>query len=236
MSNRSLYGLLVLLFALPAPLQGALADMASELEGGPVQVMLGVSFYDEDELTFENGEGESAKASVDLSRIPFGGVARQIPLVGKGLDLGFEGGFLVSWRPEVTDFYAGSSGGSGTVALGIESQLLLVDFSAGLFVSARLGRHVRLYAGGGPVLLYGMVQTETEREDADTGIKESEKETLHALGLGLYARTGVEFRVKEQQALGLALRYMSTPMDFGGSVGERTVQGPQVMLTYTFGF
>jgi opacity protein-like surface antigen len=118
----------------------------------------------------------------------------------------------------------------------VDNRLVLTDLFIGGFVSTDLSRKARIYAGAGPMLLVGYYKIENEEEDTTTSTFIEEDETESAVGAGLYARAGIEFRVSENTMLGLGIRAFRSDLDFEDTVGRVDVEGVQAMLTYTMRF
>ena len=55
-------------------------------------------------------------------------------------------------------------------------------------------------------------------------------------GFGAYARAGIDYRIKDQQRIGLGIRYMYAELDFNRTVGKVDIEGPQYVFAYTMPF
>lgn len=199
-----------------------------------MQVLLGVSKLDEDEMQFEMSSSSDPTVSdeTDLSTMPFIGVAGQEPLFGNIIEAGIEGGILFSWwRDSVS-----AVSYNGALIVHIKNKLILTDLFIGPYLATRLGEWGRIYAGAGPVLMYGVLDTDNEDIDNNAGTVIEYDDTDTALGLGVYARAGIEFKLRYNQTLGLGVRGVKTELDFNDTVGEIDIQGVQAMLTYGFYF
>ena len=110
----------------------------------------------------------------------------------------------------------------------------LVDASLGAFASTELGP-TRLYAGAGPLLLFGSLDSDEEETLSDgTVIEVDERDS--AFGVGGYLRGGLEFRLPDGAFMGIGVRAMSSSLDFGSDLGDVDVRGIQAFISYTVGF
>lgn len=194
-------------------------DRASNRASKPVkvQVLIGASFFDD--LEFERTAGGST-VEVDLTEVPAFGIAGQRPLAGGRLEVGFEAGLMFSWWHDDAQVFAP---GTGTVIVRLDNWLWLTDVSVGAYVSTVLADRVRLYAGVGPLLMFGYLDTHTE----------SFAETETEFGVGGYARGGVEIGLADGSFLGLGVRGLTTTVEFEDGQAAAHVEGWQAMFTFT---
>lgn len=187
-----------------------------------VQALIGAARYRDLEFRRVDSGNPSNFAEADLSTMPALGLAGHYDLAGDDTQFGLDGSVIVSWDD---DRGVGTlSGGSGPVTV-LDRSLLLVDLSMGLYGSTILRDSVRLYAAAGPSLVYGEADYEDElTADSDTTV-----------GFGGYARTGIEFRLRNRSFLGLGARWTSSELDFGDPVGDVDIEGWQFFITYTMG-
>lgn len=177
------------------------------------------------------GAGSSDAATVDQGGgfeveiedvdYPFLGGGAQWKLGGEKVDLGVEGLLSFGWRSNVAAFYVG--GGGAAVAVDVDS--LLFDLSAGPFASVFLGDSTRVYVGAGPSLQW--VQYDQDVDVAGTSNGGS------GFGTGLYARTGIEWRLDASNLIGLGFRWTDGEVDLDDGLGDLDVEGYQVYLTVT---
>jgi len=104
------------------------------------------------------------------------------------------------------------------------------------YLATRLGDWGRIYAGAGPVLMYGVMDMDNEDIDTNAGTVTEYDDRDYALGLGVYARAGIEFTLNYRNTIGLGVRGVKADLDFNDTVGEVDIQGVQAMLTYGFRF
>jgi opacity protein-like surface antigen len=156
------------------------------------------------------------------------GVAAQQPLNENRLTYGLETGALLTWDNETRHIRAsgGSSGGSATIV--IENQMFLFDYFFGGFVSVEFARRLRIYAGAGPLIVYGSrgITPEEEEEEEDTS-----QETESGTSLGVYARAGLEFEIVDNLRIGAGLRSMTSNLEFEDESGKIRVEGTQYYIS-----
>jgi hypothetical protein len=217
--------LAVLLFVtLPScAIGGDPRDLSPSRDTGPVaaQALIGAVFFDDVEFSRTDPGDPTQTAEVDLSTMPVLGVAGQMPLAGESLELGFEAGLLFSWWRADSKVVAG---GSGTIVVLIDTQLVLADLFAGAYLSTIVADSLRLYLGAGPLMMWGDLDLEDETGSSSDS----------AFGVGGYVRGGVEYRLKDGSFLGLGVRALTSDLDFDNSAAANVdLDGLQVMLTYT---
>ncbi|MCA8942565.1 MAG: hypothetical protein KDB80_08430 [Planctomycetes bacterium] len=185
-----------------------------------VQALIGVSvFQDLDTQRADPGD-PSRIAETDVSQMPMFGLYGQEQLGGEGVEVGFEGGVIVSWwRDQATIRDAGS----GSIVAELDQELIVTDLSAGLYASTLLGSRVRVYFGAGPLMMFATQRTETELSTT----RDSE------FGLGGYARTGFEWVLDDGSMLGLGARAFRTNLEFDTAYPGVDLEGIQAMLTFT---
>ncbi|MEW6747757.1 MAG: hypothetical protein AB1486_33940 [Planctomycetota bacterium] len=198
-----------------------------------VQVLLGAAFLGDDDLEFESRSSTdpSLKAETDLSTMPLIGAFGQLPFAGSQTQVGMEAGLLFSWWRDSARVVAA---GGGTAFVELDTSLVLFDFSAGAYVSSVLWDKLRVYAGAGPLLMFGYLDSEDEQGDAAGSV--SVDETDSTFGVGGYARTGIELRLPDRSFIGLGMRWLRTELDFSSDLEEVDIDGLQFGLTYTKGF
>jgi opacity protein-like surface antigen len=189
----------------------------------PLYGQLMVAAFSADD-TDENFEGDS----FDLTLV---GVAAQKPLLADlPVDLGFETGALLSWKND-TRFAQISSGPSGgTIRVEIENQMLLVDYFFGGYAGFRPTRWLRLFAGAGPLLVYGYREIEPEPYNGASPEKTYESK----LAIGAYARCGAEIVFTDRCMLGAGVRATTSGLEFKEPVGSIRYEGIQYFLSFSF--
>ncbi len=196
-----------------------------------VQVMLGASRYDDLAFEFASREDPDVVAISEFTWVPLLGIGGQLPFRKGDIDMGLEGGVLFGWRSERISAYATNT----SISVHIRSSLFLTDLFMGPYASARLGRHSRIYAGIGPLLLFGQYDRKSDGNSDTAPYHEHADETSSAFGVGVYARTGIEFRLPDDSWMGIGLRVFTSDLDFDTVPGTTTLRGIQGMITYTVG-
>ncbi len=187
--------------------------------GTVVQALGGVGIFGGDlraERTSSTGEQVTADASTQLTL----GIAGHRPFGRtESAHWGFDAGFLWSHRRDASEVRA--PGGPATVRAELSFAMFEVFF--GLYGSINPLPRLRVYAGAGPDLVAARLRV----EDLDVQRDDTE------FALGAAARVGIEWEVSRQSMLGLSARAMTADLDFDAGVGERTVDGVQLLLTYS---
>lgn len=193
-----------------------------------VQALLGaVSF---EHLKFDVADSATPK-EVDHSLLPqLGGAWFTLPR-GDRFQYGLETSFLLGFRVDDIQYI---SVNDGTLRVKLSSTLWMFDLAGGVYANLYLdpGRNVRIYVGGGPLMMY--VDYQADREFSDDSPDEEDGES--AFGIGVYARSGFEFRVHEKGMLGLGVRGSWSNVDFTDIGGRSDVVGLAGFVTYTAGF
>lgn len=192
------------------------------------QGLLGVARFEN--LQFKVDDSDTPK-EVDLATMPqFGGAWSTLPM-GEHLQFGLESSFLIGLQVDKLNYlYAGGGG----LYVSLQSSLWMFDLAGGAYANLFLdpGRHVRLYAGGGPLLTYASYRSDKDFSDDS----KDEVTTESAFGVGVYARTGIEIRVQEAGMLGLGVRGTWSDLNFSNVGGRSDLTGIAAFATFTAGF
>jgi len=229
----SLYILSILGFALLCTnARGQNSKYDTWEENYAVQAMLGAIKYRDLEAVDTEGSGDPV--TIDISAIPqLGGAWMTLPKEER-FQYGLECSFLLGFR--IDNVNAASIGGNG-LYVSISTSMWMFDLAGGGYASLFLDQNekFRIYAGAGPLMTY--VDYRSERDETENGITESFKTNESAFGLGVYARTGFEFRVHRYGMLGLGVRGTWSNVDLSEiSSGSSELVGSAVFATYTAGF
>lgn len=191
-----------------------------------VQALLGAVQFEN--LSF-NVPDSTEPEEVDVSLMPqLGGAWGTLPR-GDRLHYGLECSFLLGFRFDSLNYlYLGGGGAYASISTSMWMFDLAGGGYAGLFLDE--GKRVRIYAGGGPSMIYADYDAETEYPD-DTVEEDSES----AFGIGAYARAGIEFRIFEKGMLGLGIRGTWTSVDFSDAGGSNDLFGGGAFVTFTAG-
>jgi len=176
-----------------------------------LQVWLGAIDTDEDWDLSDPGDGSDLTG--DIGTLPyFGGGAQR--LYGGRLQIGYEGGGLVTWKNDSTRFY----GNNGGVRIEIDNTLFSTEVYMGGVFSARLARWLRVYAGGGPAVGYGYLSNDNDDPPPDQVTPASSSVNIssgsHSLSITLYGRAGFEFETASGFTFGGHARYAPHEFDF----------------------
>ncbi len=193
-----------------------------------VQALLGATKFEN--LKFDV-EGSDTPVEVDLSTIPQLGGAWTTPARGDSLNVGLETSFLLGFQLDKVSF---ASSTNNALLINISTSMWMFDLAGGGYANLYLGadKNVRLYVAGGPLMTFASYRAKREFNDGSTPRSDTES----VFGLGLYARTGFEFRVAELGMLGLGVRSTWANVDFSNVGGSSELIGISGFVTYTVGF
>jgi hypothetical protein len=192
------------------------------------QILIGATLPDEDEIVYQDiGDDPFATVTTDLSAAPIIGFAAQLAFLDRQFDLGLEGGLTIAWWADSGSFRSSN----GVTVITIDNWLILSDLFLGPYASLELFNALRVYAGAGPLLMMGFLDTDQEEEV--NGSRTTVNDFDFSADLGFYGRAGLEFQLNRQSFMGLGVRRVFADLDFGGRVGEVEADAMQVMLTYT---
>lgn len=199
-------------------------------ENYTVSGILGAVQYDKLKFTPPDAaQGETVE--VDVSLLPqLGGAWTTLPK-DERFQYGLECSFLLGFRLDnVNHVYLGGNG----AYISLSTSMWTFDLAGGVYASLFVdkGQKFRIYAGGGPNMIFASYRTERSYDDGTPDNSGSES----AFGLGLYARAGVEFRLQEKGMLGLGVRGNWAELDFTEVGGSSDVVGTAVYVSYTAGF
>lgn len=132
------------------------------------------------------------------------GIDAQKPLGGGTFKYGFETGALFSIDSDVRHFSASSGSGGGKVAVSVDVNSILIDYFAGGFLSFEPTKWFRLNVGAGPLLIWSRWETEPEASITEDVTCQSESES--GLGVGVYARAGLDLFFTKTIGLNIGAR------------------------------
>lgn len=176
-------------------------------------------------VDLNNNIGETVE-DADTS-MPLIAAQLQVPIRPGRLEFGYEGGFSLGWDSEHEAYFIDT----GTVLVATDNKVRLFDLSGGLYLAASLGQRWRVYGGVGPVFQFGKVDL-----DYDQPINGRSSNSGSGVGLGYYARTGIDLRTGPGSAIGLVVRWVDSSVDLGGSLGDLDIEALQIGLAVTTGF
>jgi hypothetical protein len=198
-----------------------------------VQVMLGAVRYSNLNLDYQSTTDPSLDATSTFTWMPLLGVNGGIPIIQNPVALGIEGGVLFSWMTD--SVWANGSSVPGQINIHVDNQLYLLDLFIGPYVSANIKKQVRVYGGLGPLLMFGQNNNQASEYLTYNNQTVYGNNNASAFGPGLYARTGIEFRLKGNSWMGVGVRGFMSRLNFNNVSGTTDVNGLQLMITYSIG-
>lgn len=197
-----------------------------------VQAMVGAAQFSEDDLTFSeiSTTDGTVTSDNDLSNMPYLGMAFQYPFHGENTQVGLDGSFLFGWRSKDTTV----RGGSGQIAISVDSSLWLADLSVGLFVKHTFFNRWRTYAAAGPAVVFGEYSEDTDEEDSTNEINEKNDNSDSEFGVGAYARVGFDYLFGPNAYVGVCVRGLKTNIEFDSAPeASSSLSGVQGFLTFS---
>jgi len=197
-----------------------------------VQAMVGAAQFSEDDLTFSeiSTTDGTVTSDNDLSTMPYLGMAFQYPFHGENTQVGLDGSFLFGWRSKDTTV----RGGSGQIAISVDSSLWLADLSVGLFVKHTFFNRWRTYAAAGPAVVFGEYSEDTDEEDSTNEINEKNDNSDSEFGVGAYARVGFDYLFGPNAYVGVCVRGLKTNIEFDSAPdASSSLSGVQGFLTFS---
>jgi opacity protein-like surface antigen len=197
-----------------------------------VQAMVGAAQFSEDDLTFSeiSTTDGTVTSDNDLSTMPYLGMALQYPFHGENTQVGLDGSFLFGWRSKDTTV----RGGSGQIAISVDSSLWLADLSVGLFVKHTFFNRWRTYAAVGPAVVFGEYSEDTDEEDSTNEINEKNDNSDSEFGVGAYARAGFDYLFGPNAYVGVCVRGLKTNIAFDSAPdASSSLSGVQGFLTFS---
>ena len=196
-----------------------------------VSGLLGAVQYDHLKLNPEDANSADS-IEVDMALLPqVGGAWHTLPK-GDRFQYGLEATFLLGFRFDKINYaYLGGEG----AYVSLSTSMWMFDLAGGAYASLFLteSEKLRVYVGGGPQMIFSSYRTE---RDYNNEITPDNNDTESAFGLGLYARTGVEFRVHRKGMLGMGVRANWASVDFSDVGGSSDLTGLGLYASYTAGF
>ena len=198
-----------------------------------LQGLVGAAAFENDNLTFvaTGLDDPTVPAGNDLSSMPCVGIAGQFALTGTGNQVGLDTSLLFGWRSASTSITAGNN----QARVEIDSEFWLVDVAVGLYAQAMLGDRWRLYGAAGPLLLFGEYSDDAAERDLSVEPQQVTRSSnsQSEFGVGGYARVGLEYRMTRSAFVGLAVRGISTNLEFDRTVNDSGLTGLQGFVTFT---
>ena len=198
-----------------------------------IQGLIGAASFDEEKMTFAetSTEAPGAVSTDDLSNMPYLGIAGQFALADSDTHVGIDASLLFGWRSDNTSVYTGN----GQARVKIDSDLWLVDLGVGLYAQTIMGDRLRLYVAAGPMMLFGEYSDDTTQEDLTVNplVETSGSNSDSQFGFGGYAKLGLEYRLYGDAFMGVAVRGISTNLEFDQAIEDGGLAGVQGFVTFT---
>ncbi len=187
-------------------------------------------------LQFMVGEmvisNDDPRVSDDDYNVTLFGVAAQKPFYGEISQFGIETGGLFNWKSETRAYAASGGGGGGTIAISTDINQFIFDYFFGGYASLQPIKWFRLYAGAGPLLIYGSRET----EETDPATSQVETKSDSGFSAGVYGRAGIDIIITENFIIGASVRGIQTGLSFEDTVGDLDVEGWQYFGVISFRF
>ncbi len=192
-----------------------------------VQGLLGVMKFEDDTYKVIATDGGAYEGRIPT--MPFlGGMWQNSFLHGDHISLGGESGVQFGFIGKSTTLYAGGNG----LHVRIKNRFFVASVPLGVNLDIHPTNKFRIYAGAGPLLMYGYLRTKND-DEAST---EFESNSTNAFDLGYYGRIGADMKIGYSTRFGLQARYTDGQLDFGSNQGHLNMKGIQYMLTFTEAF
>jgi hypothetical protein len=194
----------------------------------PVQVMLGAARYSNLNLDYSSSTDPSATAKTSFEWMPAIGISGAYPITKKPVEIGIEGGAIVSFQNDSVR----AVGSNGSIYVNIHNDLVLCDLFIGPSINAEIKDKFRIYGALGPLMMIGWnnIQQDEYLNGSTTSLGWNKSSSV---GVGLYARTGVEVRLNKSSWMGIGIRGFKSQLNFDNVSDKTDVQGFQLILTYT---
>ena len=151
---------------------------------------------------------------------------------GEIFKYGVETGAVFSWDSYVQYFRASSGGNGGTVSVSVAVNSFIMDYFFGGYIGFEPVNWLHLSVGAGPLLIWGMRQSEPEESTAD----EITAESVVEFGAGIYARAGVDIFLSKTFGINAGVRKTETTLSFKDTAGETNIEGWQYYVGLAFRF
>lgn len=153
---------------------------------------------------------------------------------GQMLRYGVETGAMFSTDSEVRKFSASSGRRGGRAAVSIDISSFLIDYYFGGFVSLEAADWLRIYTAAGPLIVWGLRETDSDESAGEEASSDSESES--GLGVGLYARAGLDLFLTKNLGLSAGVRVSDSTLRFEDTAGKFDVAGWQYYFGLAFRF
>jgi len=186
-------------------------------------MMAGHAFYGKMEIDNSDSDIEGGDFKISIF-----GADGQKPLGGDTVKYGWETGLLFSIDSDTRTWAASG----GTVAVAVDVNSVMIDYSLGGFIAIEPNDHFRLYAGAGPLIIWAKRETEPEESAPDEITSQSESD----IGAGVYARVGLDIFFTKQFGIFGGARITQTTLSFEDDTGKVDIEGNQCYFGVAFRF
>jgi len=196
-----------------------------------VQGLLGVMKFDDDTYSIlaTDADGNDVHYEGKIPTMPFlGGMWQNSFMHGDFISLGGEAGVQFGFVNESTTLYAGGNG----IKVKFKNRFFVANVPLGINLDLHPTNKFRIYAGAGPLLMYGYLKIET---DDDASIDAASSGTS-GFDIGYYGRIGTDIVIGHSTRFGFQAQYTDARLDFNGDQGRLDMRGVQYMITFTEAF
>ena len=197
------------------------------------QAYLGAAGFAEESMTFAEVSDSDPEtiSTTDLSSLPYLGLSAQFALAPGKTHVGIDSSLLFGWRSDDSSVAAGN----GQLKVEIDSKLWLLDVAMGLYAQTFLGERWRLYGALGPMLLFADYSDDSTEADqtASPPVDKKESYSDSEFGVGGYAKLGLEYALSSDAYIGVAVRGITTNLEFERAIDDDGLQGLQGFVTFT---
>ncbi len=189
-----------------------------------------------DEQDGDRIDEDGKPIEIEFPTLPTGGIEGEYRYGGERIAWGLNPGGSIAWKSSGTRVSGGFTGGTGgVIRVDIDNSLFIGELHLGGYLRGRLTESITAYVAAGPMVTYGRIEVEDDDLPTvePTGTIKLESSDSSDFGIGYYARAGIDFSIKGEQAVGIGVRYMSTKLDFDNDIGEIDLEGPSFVLSYT---
>lgn len=161
------------------------------------------------------------------------GMDAQLALGPRGpFQYGVEFGVLASWESDTRVYSASAGGGGGTVTVSMDVNSYLIDCFAGGYIALEPMKWLRIHAGAGPLVIWGKWETEPNEPAPEPFYSESETK----VGVGLYARTGLDIFFTDRLGVHAGIRVNTTTLTLENASEEVDIKGWQYYFGMAYHF
>ena len=189
--------------------------------------MVGHAFYGK--MNIENKDTDVGGGDFVVSIF---GADGQQPLGGDTVKYGWETGLIFSIDSDSRTVAASGGSGGAAVAVAVDVNSIMIDYSLGGYLAIEPTDHFRLYAGAGPLLIWAKRDTEPEDSAQDYITSASESD----IGAGVYARAGLDIFFTKQFGFFVGARITETTLSFEDDTVKVNIEGYQYYGVVSFHF